>query len=113
MPGMTASAYFTPTMGRGETSEPGTVARVPRGEVVRVDTGGRTGCSEEGEPYRFFVKGGDPSRVHIYFEGGGACWSWVTCHTLELHDLHADLGVSEDVNSQPVTSVEQITDRCT
>ena len=112
MPGMAASAHFAP-VGRGEAREPETVARVPRGEVVRVDPGGRTGCSEEGEPYRFFVKGGDPSRVHIYFEGGGACWSWMTCHTLELHDMHADIGLSEDVNSRHITSVEQITDRYT
>lgn len=40
--------------------------------------GGETICSD-GSPYRFFVHRGDPSRLLIEFEGGGACWSGSTC----------------------------------
>ncbi len=40
--------------------------------------GGDTVCSD-GSPYRFFIHRGDPTRLLIEFEGGGACWSGSTC----------------------------------
>ncbi len=40
--------------------------------------GGETICSD-GSPYRFFVHRGDPGKLLIEFEGGGACWSGATC----------------------------------
>lgn len=43
-----------------------------------VAPGGETICSD-GSPYRFFVHRGDPSKLLIEFEGGGACWSGATC----------------------------------
>ena len=43
-----------------------------------VAPGGDTICSD-GSPYRFFVHRGDPARLLIEFEGGGACWSGATC----------------------------------
>ena len=43
-----------------------------------VTPGGATMCSD-GSPYRFFVHRGDPARLLIEFEGGGACWSGATC----------------------------------
>jgi hypothetical protein len=35
-------------------------------------------CSD-GSPYRFFVYPGDPAKLLVEFEGGGACWSGLTC----------------------------------
>ena len=32
-----------------------------------------------GTPYTFFVREGDPSKLLIFFEGGGACWNDETC----------------------------------
>lgn len=32
-----------------------------------------------GEPYAFFVRPGDPDKLMIFFEGGGACWNRATC----------------------------------
>ena len=62
----------------------------------------------------FFYKKGSVNKLVLEFEGGGACWSWATCQqTFGLHDMHADIGLSEDVNSRHITSVEQITDRYT
>ncbi len=43
-----------------------------------VPAGKGTSCSE-GSPYSFFVRAGDPKRLLIYFQGGGACWSAATC----------------------------------
>jgi len=43
-----------------------------------VTPAGDTLCSD-GSPYRFFVHRGDPAKLLIEFEGGGACWSGSTC----------------------------------
>ncbi|MEP7291817.1 MAG: pectin acetylesterase-family hydrolase [Chloroflexota bacterium] len=32
-----------------------------------------------GEPYSFFVHQGDPHKLMVYFQGGGACWGDDTC----------------------------------
>jgi hypothetical protein len=40
--------------------------------------GGETICSD-GSPYRFFVRPGDPERLVLYFQGGGACWVGDNC----------------------------------
>ena len=46
---------------------------------TRVEPGGATSCGL-GTPYSFFHWGGaDPERLVIYFQGGGACWNWVSC----------------------------------
>ena len=48
----------------------------------RVATKGET-CCALGTPYSFFHRNGaDSSRLLIYFEGGGACWDWVSCSGL-------------------------------
>ncbi|MGB0647736.1 MAG: pectin acetylesterase-family hydrolase, partial [Bradymonadia bacterium] len=45
-------------------------------ETVR--PGGETLCSR-GSEYRFYFRGGDPAKVMVYFQGGGACWDDFTC----------------------------------
>ncbi len=54
---------------------------VPQAALAQWETvvpGGDTICSD-GSPYRFFVHRGDPAKLLIEFEGGGACWSGSTC----------------------------------
>lgn len=48
------------------------------GEWIAIEPGGETVCAR-GTDYRFFVRGGDPSKVIIDFQGGGACWNDTTC----------------------------------
>lgn len=48
------------------------------GQWIEIAPGGDTVCSR-GTPYRFFVRGGDPSKVLVDFQGGGACWNALTC----------------------------------
>ncbi len=43
-----------------------------------VTPGGDAVCAR-GTPYTFFVRGGDPNKLLIFFEGGGACWDEATC----------------------------------
>ncbi len=40
--------------------------------------GGETTCSD-GSPYQFAVREGPGEDLMIYFQGGGACWSALTC----------------------------------
>jgi len=40
--------------------------------------GGEAVCAR-GTPYTFFVRSGDPKKLLIFFEGGGACWNDATC----------------------------------
>ncbi len=56
----------------------GLPGRPPVGSWIEVAPGGDTICSR-GTEYRFFVRGGDPSRVIIDFQGGGACWDASNC----------------------------------
>src|SRR5436190_15688932 len=45
----------------------------------RVAGGPHTTCAL-GTPYAFFVEVGDPEKVMVYFQGGGACWDATTCN---------------------------------
>ncbi len=49
----------------------------------RIEPGGATMCAD-GSAYHFFVREGDPARLTVFFQGGGACWSGATCD-LEGH----------------------------
>lgn len=43
-----------------------------------VRPGGDTLCAD-GSPYEFHVREGDPGKVMLFFNGGGACWSAQSC----------------------------------
>ncbi|MEM6725230.1 MAG: pectin acetylesterase-family hydrolase [Bacteroidota bacterium] len=43
-----------------------------------IETGGTTRCAD-GSDYYFMVRKGDPKKVVLYFQGGGACWDAYTC----------------------------------
>jgi len=43
-----------------------------------IEPGGDTVCSD-GTPYKFFVRPGAADKLMVYFQGGGACWTGVTC----------------------------------
>lgn len=44
-----------------------------------VTPGGVDQVCARGTPYTFFVRAGDPSKLLIFFQGGGACWNDETC----------------------------------
>jgi hypothetical protein len=37
------------------------------------------GVCSDGSPYRLYVSPGDPKKVVLDFQGGGACWDAATC----------------------------------
>lgn len=43
-----------------------------------VSPGGATGCAR-GAPYAFFVRRGDPTKLLVYFGGGGGCFDYRSC----------------------------------
>lgn len=45
---------------------------------MAVTPGGTAVCAR-GTPYTFFLRSGDPNKLLIFFEGGGACWNDATC----------------------------------
>jgi hypothetical protein len=59
-------------------------------EWTQIHPGDDTECAF-GTPFSFFFREGpDPSTILIYFEGGGACWEWVSCSGM------FDTSVSDD-----------------
>jgi len=54
-------------------------------------------CSR-GTPYRFFAFGGDPKRLVLDFEGGGACWSELTCSVADAIFAEA-AATTDDIES--------------
>ncbi len=47
-------------------------------ELRVIEPGAPTICSRD-TPFRYFVRGGDPKKLVIDFQGGGACWNEFTC----------------------------------
>jgi hypothetical protein len=70
--------------------------------VIRPE--GDTGCAF-GTPFQFFYhEVADPSRLMVYFQGGGACWEWVSCsgmfdRTVTDHELEGFGGIFDFDNA--------------
>ena len=64
----------------GEAGAPVTAAiTVPaEAEWATIEPVGETLCAT-GTPFRFHVRSGDPERVLLFLNGGGACWSGDLC----------------------------------
>ncbi|HKK22741.1 MAG TPA: hypothetical protein VJ947_03560, partial [Pseudohaliea sp.] len=62
-----------------------------------VERAGDTGCAD-GSPYRFHVRVADPSRLLVFFNGGGACWNAATCDPAgkPTYRVHAGEGSGND-----------------
>lgn len=73
----------------------GLPGRPATGEWIQIDPGGDTVCSR-GDGFRFFARGGDPDKLIVYFEGGGACWDELTC------------GFADALFSDSIVTLEQI-----
>ena len=67
-------------------------------EWVRISPGGDTDCAFE-TPFSFFFREVPSStRLLVYFEGGGACWEWVSCSgmfdtSVANDELHGFAGI--------------------
>lgn len=53
-------------------------SELPAGEWTEINPGWNTTCSR-GQEWGFFVRPGDPTKLVVEFQGGGACWDFGTC----------------------------------
>lgn len=72
-PDPTASATISDTVATNAIAEPVTV-----GSWRSIPGGEGCGCSD-GSPFELWERQGDPTKVVLYFEGGGACFNAETC----------------------------------
>jgi hypothetical protein len=104
-----ADATFTSLLGREVAGRQQPLLEpLPEGRIEVVAPGGQTGCEAEGEEYRFFVRGGNPHRLLLHFDGGGACWSYSSCGTGATHDPVADFGLARGRSGERLKSAHQI-----
>lgn len=57
-----------------EATAPATAPAAPWMQISLADA-----VCARGTPYSFFLHEGDPDRLLVYFQGGGACWNADTC----------------------------------
>lgn len=50
-------------------------------------------------PFHFFAKRGSENKLLIYYQGGGACWNYLTCGFLQTFDSSVDLSGSDNPNN--------------
>jgi hypothetical protein len=78
-PGSGGGAGASGSGGAGGASGAGGAGGIPaQGELRVIEPGAPTICSRD-TPFRYFVRGGDPKKIVIDFQGGGACWNTLTC----------------------------------
>ncbi|GAB4562911.1 MAG: hypothetical protein Tsb0020_11650 [Haliangiales bacterium] len=61
-----------------QADEAGEAESVIQPRWAAIEPGGDAICAR-GTPFRFFVRRGDPRKVVIHFDGGGACWDEQSC----------------------------------
>jgi len=59
-------------------AEPRALAQSTGAGWTRISGGRGTGCAHD-SAFAFFVHLGDPRRLMVYFQGGGACWNGTNC----------------------------------
>lgn len=93
------NASALPTGIKTQTGEPSLV------KWKQIEAGEEACCAYE-TPYSFFYRPGqDTSRLLIYFQGGGACWDWVSCSgmfdtSVEHSELTEYRGIFDFSNAQ-------------
>ncbi len=65
----------------------------------KLSAGGDTLCSD-GSAFHFFARPGDPAKLLIYFQGGGACWTGRTCDR-DLDPTYRPIAIAELIEAQP------------
>jgi hypothetical protein len=65
----------------------------------KFEPGGETTCSD-GSPFHFFARPGDPEKLVVYFQGGGACWTGATCDR-DLRPTYSMVAVEQLIEAQP------------
>jgi hypothetical protein len=65
------------------------------GEWEQIVPGGDCQCAD-GAEFSFFARRADPTKVVLFFEGGGACWDATTCAFTTGEDTTYDWNIGPD-----------------
>ncbi|WP_213268409.1 pectin acetylesterase-family hydrolase [Hyphomonas sp.] len=76
--GLVLSAVTAGCSARPDVQQAPPLAEAKAAGWTLIEPGGDTLCAT-GTPFRFHVRQGDPERVMIFLNGGGACWSGDLC----------------------------------
>lgn len=91
-------AATVPMPGEPTPSEPtSSVAAAASGDWEQVVPGGDCQCAD-GAEFSFFARHADPTKVVLFFEGGGACWDGTNCAFTETDDTTYDWDIGPDDN---------------
>ena len=72
------SESTTPASDAPQSTGTPTEASATPTDWQKISPAANTTCSD-GSPYSFFVRQGDPNKLLVYFQGGGACWFRQNC----------------------------------
>ena len=76
-------------------TQPRAVAQSTAAGWARIAGGRGTGCAHDSS-FAFFVHPGDPRRLMVYFQGGGACWNGANCDLQERPTFDPQVDSTDD-----------------
>lgn len=70
-----------------------------------IEPGGETLCSD-GSPYKLFARPGNPKKLVVYFQGGGACWNRENCDLTKSPTYVPTIGAFHPSNNDGIFDFE-------
>ncbi len=72
---------------------------------TRIDPAGNTTCSD-GSDFAFFARLKDPSKLLVFFQGGGACWSGRTCSADRMGTFRPTIAKADPANGKGIFDLD-------
>jgi hypothetical protein len=79
-----------------------TTITLPVGTVIPYEGRDLRPICSKTTPYSYFVKRGSVNKLMVYYQGGGACWDFLTCGLIGTFDDHVDPTGSDNPNNTQV-----------
>jgi hypothetical protein len=78
-----------------DAQSPGPLAPESSREWTRVEGGPGTGCAGD-STFAFFVREGDPRKIMLFLNGGGACWNGGNCDMKGKPTFYSKMDARQD-----------------
>ncbi|MFT6820456.1 MAG: hypothetical protein ACJATT_004284 [Myxococcota bacterium] len=72
---------------------------------TRIEPEAGTMCSD-GSAYSFFAREADPTKLLVYFQGGGACWNGETCSQERIGSYRPVIGDTDPADSDGIFALD-------
>jgi len=82
---------FDTTVGPSVDDTQVTTITHPVGDVVSYNGNDLRPICSKTTPYSYFVKRGTENKLLMYYQGGGACWDFLTCGLIGTFDMDVDI----------------------